>query len=204
MEHANRAQDSTPDVVSSRTFKLIAGRGTLINPSDESRNIAFKVETVNHLLGHLSEALQQTEAEEDVQRIFEEAGYAAALVFGERIHEKWGLEHPEDSLRERVDRWCLFDSDVGWGRLVNELEIDEETDRISGAVRLLDNFQTYKRVEGSYPDCYLMHGYVRGVLEVLTDGTPLAVECDQDQCPLRHRRKKDCVFLVRSLPSSHE
>jgi predicted hydrocarbon binding protein len=196
INHADQANSASKESISSRTFKLLAGRGTLINPSDESRNISFKVETINLLLNSVAKAFTERHGVEEARAVFERAGYEAALIFGERIHEKWGLEHPEDTLAERIDRWCTFDSDVGWGRLVSELKVDEDTDEISGVVRLLDNFQTYKRSEGEYPDCFLMHGYIRGVLESLTDGTPLTVECDQTQCPLRHRRKKDCAFMV--------
>lgn len=62
----------------------------------------------------------------------------------------------------------------------------------------MDNFQTYKRSGGEASDCYVMHGYVRGVLEILLDGTPLTVECDRSLCPLFNRLRKDCVFEVRS------
>ena len=196
--HADYRRSSTKEAPSSRTFRLLAGRGTLINPSDESRNIAFKVETVNLLLGSLAQSFLERHSVAETQRIFEEAGYAAALRFGERIHEKWGLRDPQDTIEQRIERWCMFDSDVGWGRLLSELRFHDDTDSISGVIRLLDNFQTYKRSEGEFPDCFLMHGYIRGVLETLTDGTPLTVECDQEQCPLRYRRKKDCVFVVRS------
>lgn len=198
MTHADRRDTAVREVPSSRTFKLLAGRGTLINPSDESRNIAFKVETVNLLLGELGSSLRKSHTLEETQEAFERAGHTAALVFADRIHEKWGLEYPEDTIHERIDRWCAFDSDVGWGRLQNELEFDESTGSVTGSIRLLDNFQTYKRSSGEIPDCYLMHGYIRGVLETLLDGTPLTLECDKSMCPLTNRLKKDCVFQVRS------
>lgn len=196
--HTDRQETATKEAPSSRTFKLLASRGTLINPSDDSRNIAFKVDTVNLILGELASSLVEAEGLESTQAAFDRAGYAAAAVFAERIHERWGLEHPEDTISERIDRWCVFDSDVGWGRLVNELEFDE-SGQVSGGIRLIENFQTYKRGIGrSQPDCYLMHGYVRGVLETLLNGAPLKVQCDPSSCPLSNRMKRDCTFLVES------
>lgn len=202
--HASAQDAAAADTPTSRTFKFLATRGTLINPSDQSRNIAFKVETINNLLGSLAKALEGSVGQDDTREIFEEAGYQAALAFGERIREKWGLDFPEDSLADRVERWCTFDSDVGWGRLVNELTIDDSSESVCGAIRLLDNFQTYKRSGNQFSDCYLMHGYVRGVLEALCDGTPLSVTCDLAECPLLHRRKRDCVFLVRSADEANQ
>ncbi|WP_431241042.1 TIR domain-containing protein (plasmid) [Mycolicibacterium aichiense] len=196
--HADKHQTATKETPSSRTFKLLASRGTLINPSDESRNIAFKVETVNLLLGELAAALTSHQTMEEAQDAFERAGHKAALVFADKIYEKWGLEYPDDTVAERIERWCSFDSDVGWGRLINDLDFDEESGDVSGAIRLVDNFQTYKRNHSEVPDCYLMHGYVRGVLETLLDGTPLTVECDVTVCPLYNRLRKDCVFQVKS------
>lgn len=194
--HADSRTDDTTSVPSSRTFTLIPSRGTLINPSDQSRNIAFKVDTINLLFEHLAASLSQNQSLDETREVFEEAGYRAGTIFAERVYERWGLDYPEDTITDRIDRWCRFDSDVGWGRLISDIALEPDGETISGSVRLLDNFQAYRRKPGEFPDCFLMHGYVRGVLESLTDGAPLSVTCDVDVCPLHHRRSTDCVFRV--------
>ncbi|KUI26050.1 hypothetical protein AU195_13780 [Mycobacterium sp. IS-1496] len=102
MTHADQTGSGVKEAPSSRTFKLLPSRGTLINPSDESRNIAFKVETVNLLFSELANALLESHDLERTQEAFERAGYKAAQVFADRIYEKWGLEYPDDSIRERI------------------------------------------------------------------------------------------------------
>lgn len=136
--------------------------------------------------------------QDTARQAFFSAGYEAGRKFGDRILEKWDLDFPEDSIMIRVNRWCDFDSDVGWGRLTNNLAIDEQKGRISGVIRLLDNFQTYKRAEANHSDCSLMFGYIKGVMESLCSGVPFSVECKREQCPLSNpfKRERGCTFQV--------
>ncbi len=195
--HNEQHKKGKKEQPSSRTFKLLASRGTLINPADQSRNIAFKVETINLIMSSLGSAIQKATDYETAQDTFFSAGYKSGKIFGDRILEKWDLEYPSDCIVERVNRWCEFDSDVGWGRLKNNLTIDEENGNISGSIRLADNFQTYKRSGLNHPDCSLMFGYIKGVLESFCSGVPFSVVCDRNQCPMDNPFKRDCSFEVK-------
>jgi len=196
-QHNERQQQRVKEQPTSRTFRLLTSRGTLINPADQSRNISFKVETINLILSSLGASLQNSTSLEKARDAFLIAGYAAGKMFGDRILEKWDLEFPADNIVDRLNRWCDFDSDVGWGRLTNNLCIDEQKGQISGVIRLVDNFQTYKRSDAKHPDCSLMFGYIKGVLESFCSGVPLSVECNQAQCPLSNPFKRDCTFEVK-------
>lgn len=194
--HHEKRDKHLDEQPSSRTFKLLTSRGTLINPADQSRNIAFKVETINRILETLGKELERNTDQATAHQAFFAAGYGAGRQFGERILEKWELDHPTDSIIDRINRWCDFDSDVGWGRLTNDLRVDESQGQISGSIMLLDNFQTYKRGERECPDCSLMFGYIKGVLEKLCRGIHLSVECNRQECPLTNPFKRDCIFRV--------
>jgi len=194
--YSEARKEAVREQPSSRTFRLLASRGTLINPGDESRNIAFKVETINLILASLGSALVSATDHETAATAFFAAGYGAGRTFGDRVLEKWDLEFPTDSIVDRVNRWCEFDSDVGWGRLKNDLTVDEEKGQISGTIRLADNFQTYKRSGDNHPDCSLMFGYIKGVMEAFCSGVPISVLCNREQCPMSHPFKRDCAFEV--------
>ena len=199
LANADKHKATEKEAPSSRTFQLLASRGSLINPADRSRNVSFKVDSINTVFESLAESLRETSGEDAARTAFADAGRKMAQSFGERIAEQWGIEYPDASLNDLISKWCAFDSDVGFGRLVNELNSDSDSDDLHGAIRLVDNFQVYKRTGRSHADCSLMHGYIEGVLEAFTSGFPVRVECDKGECPLTRRMKRDCVFNVTTV-----
>lgn len=123
-----------------RTFSHEAERGTLINPSDGTRNVSFKVETFQLLLmglkGGYKDIIAKVEkesingAEESVGKnnkaakplikqewfigLLRASGMRCGERFGQALEKDWsGIELSQD---EKIKRWCEFDSDVGFGR----------------------------------------------------------------------------------------
>lgn len=112
-----------------RIFRLEVNTGALINPNDESRNVSFKVETFQRLLEGLESSLVGTES---VQRGNEgsstfsigldNAGVKCGEAFGAKMNAKWnemdffGNRLTVIGIEQKLQKWCEFDSDVGFGR----------------------------------------------------------------------------------------
>jgi len=130
-----------------RPFEWIKFRGMLINASDSSRNISFKVESMVRVFDTIYKAITTwCEPNEEGRRalafaggqhagvvvakdsvsagikklagqILFEAGYASGSRFGWTMHEIFQKQPRELDLADKIRKWCDFDSDVGFGLL---------------------------------------------------------------------------------------
>lgn len=180
-----------------KTFNYLENRGLIINPSDESRNISFKVESINSIFETIVQEL--TAGNHDIGSIFHKSGYASGEKFGAIMNEKWELTKDDISLEDKISKWCQFDSDVGWGKLSNKTNIDYENFDISGSIELNENFQAYKRLSKNLEDCELMKGYISGVLQHLLSGLETTIECDMSKCPRQNPFHKKCIFNISKV-----
>jgi predicted hydrocarbon binding protein len=205
--------------VDKREFEWIRYRGMLINKHDESRNIAFKVETFDNILATiydginsqvkiLNENLKNKKSEEDLRKIPKtiilNAGYLSGLKFGWKMHEIIQRQNESLELSEKIEKWCTFDSDVGFGKL--ELINDDETaldysmvnsSGIRFKIKLSDNFVVYQRDEGHVNLCSFVAGYIQGVLEKVTQ-QPLIVQHLPTDCEQFEAGNNYCVFRLRT------
>ena len=180
----------------SRIFLYQKSRGVLINDADNSRNIAFKVETINNIFHAIHREIEKISDSQMATNIFRISGCEAGSSFGSLMSQKWDLENEFMSLGDKVKRWCEFDSDVGWGKFENQLQIVDEEESFSGKVLLIESFQVYKKGKSEPAECLFMVGYTQGVLEQIFGGNKLDVTCDMSVCPLKNPLKKICVFCV--------
>ena len=187
-------ENSNKNNIQQKVFTYSQNRGLIINPSDESRNISFKVESINFIFETIVKEL--TNGNHDIGSVFYKSGFASGEKFGAVMNEKWELQKDDLSLEDKISLWCQFDSDVGWGKLSNNINIDYENFDISGYIELNENFQSYKRVSKSIEDCELMKGYISGVLEQLLSGLETKIECDMFKCPRKNPFHKKCIFNI--------
>lgn len=170
-------------------------RGLIINQSDGTRNISYKVETINRMLSVVYEKVTALASEEDANSVLYDMGYDSGSAFGCIINGRWELEN-NLSLNDKITMWCDFDSEVGWGRFVNNLKIDEEEGTISGTIDINENFLCYNRKKGDVKICVFLKGYCEGVLEELLGGQQVKLTCAGNICPLRNALKKKCSYEV--------
>ena len=168
-----------------RIFRLEVSTGALINPNDDSRNVSFKVDTFQRLLHGLESTLVQSVSGKKNEKTghswfsssLDNAGVACGEAFGEKLKEKWDEmdyygNRTRIGIEERLQKWCEFDSDVGFGRfeVVSGTLILDPNFR-DCVIRLHESFlspatDTFNKLKDD-PDHRFqnfLRGYVQGVM----------------------------------------
>ena len=180
-----------------KTFRYIKERGIIVNPEDGSRNVSYKVETLNNMLATIADKVAVHSDQKAALNILHESGYVGGKQFGQVMNEQWELEDAQMTLEQKVSKWCEFDSDVGWGKFSNDLSIDEDEDDLDGKIVIHENFLCHKRKKNDSFICEYMQGYVEGVIEELLGGIEVEVACDMDACPQLKPLKKKCLCAIK-------
>jgi predicted hydrocarbon binding protein len=196
-----------------KVFKLNPETGEMIHPEDKSRNVSFKAATFGVMLGHIcSESATRfipnptteehsydmfTQMKSRLNSILEKAGYDAGINFGGALTEAYP---DKKSRKERIDLWCSFDTDVGWGKFEDHLNIDEETGAADGKIVLHSNFLIVDRGADDFNICSLMKGYIKGVLQkLLNRQVQVRHEPTQGHCGQGSGEEKPCDFIVSTV-----
>lgn len=179
-----------------KIFKYLPERGLIVNPNDNSRNISLKVETLNMIFDIIFDEIRSITDENTSEEILRKAGYESGKNFGSIMNEKWELDHETVSLNEKISLWCEFDSDVGWGKFINNLSINENDGFIEGSLIISENFLTYQRKKNENPICCFIKGYCEGVLEQILGGIDIEIGCNKDSCPQKSAFKKQCSLQI--------
>lgn len=175
---------------------LIRERGIIVNQSDESRNVSYKVDTINRMLTVVYNKTKEMADEKAAEEMLFDMGYDSGSAFGRVMNDRWEMEKENVTYEEKFQRWCDFDSEVGWGRFKTTLSVDEEEGVINGSLEIKENFLCHNRKKNDVKLCSFMKGYCEGVLEELLGGLPVTVVCTTEQCPLKNAFKKTCKFRV--------
>jgi hypothetical protein len=159
--------------------------GKMVNPSDESRNVAFKVDTIRAVFEQIRRRMRESGmSDELLDKALIDGGRQAGDAFGAAITASLGDSSPA----ERLNAWCTFDTEVGFGHL-QSAEVDRQAGwpEASDAyqVRITDPFLTITGGGGK-----VLEGYTIGVLcqilpttaDVLSNATPPVV-LDENQRP---------------------
>lgn len=171
----------------------------LIN-ADGSRNIAFKVETFVRIMATLYEEFvkqlgrSNADASRIASTIIAKAGYKSGGTFGWAMRESFQQNRKPLNLRQKIDKWCDFDSDVGFGLLKPDGDI-ESSDDLSFGIKLENNFVVHKRDTDRVNLCSFMAGYIQGVLERITE-RPLKVTHKSNECEQVQPEQDFCIFHV--------
>jgi predicted hydrocarbon binding protein len=173
---------------------LIKERGIIINEADGSRNISFKVDTINSMLESMYNFMVEKTDINEAKKALYNIGYEGGKKFGEAMNKKWELENM--SYEEKITKWCEFDSVVGWGKFINNLKINTDEGIIEGKLSIYENFLCSNRRKKDIRLCDFLIGYSKAVLEELLDGLPIDVICDCELCPQDNPFKKECSFKL--------
>ena len=187
--------------------------GVLANPADEEANVSFRVKTVCALLDDLHDelmsdvkgdgALEQQSDESHMSASTSSRAGAALRRSGRSTGERFGgsLAHRLDTMlseRELIERWCEFDSQVGFGRL----ELGALTLRDDGSVDVdidvIGNFLAMDRNPDKTADlCPFMAGYIDGVLSALLGLPVSATDHRPADCMRVDSSRAGCLFEFR-------
>ena len=207
----------TDEIEDEKQFVWFKKRGMLLNKADQSRNIAFKVESFVNILKTIYRGiLDKTRPLDDnididtiARQIIFNAGYVSGSEFGWTMHEiAQRKDFSDDDVSSIIELWCEFDSDVGFGMLslVNKEEVqhpDNNSKTLKYTIRLTDNFAVYKQDAKSLNLCSFVGGYIRGVMERLT-GQPMQVEHLPSQCAQIMANRNSCDFVVATNEKEYE
>jgi len=122
-----RLEVPTESLQSELVFALFKETGEVVNIVDNTRNVAFKVDTFLGLFRDLYTSLEKRLVKartpglssSSVKKTFEtsllEAGHACGARFGDSLRNLWLRERARHDNAFKVKNWCEFDSDSGWG-----------------------------------------------------------------------------------------
>ena len=175
---------------------LLKEKGIILNEADNSRNMSCKVETINRMLSVAYSNTKELAGEEAAEKLLYDMGYDSGSAFGRVMYERWEMEKNEISFNEKLEKWCDFDSVVGWGRFKSSIVVNEDEGTLEGHLEIKDNFLCHNRKKTDVPICGFMKGYCDGVITELLGGLDVNIECDEGQCPLRNALRKVCKFSV--------
>lgn len=173
-----------------KVFEYNPERGVMINPEDGQRNVSFRSDTLINLLGGIYEKVAEFKDVAIAEDIFYSSGYTGGKNFGERIKNQWDYGSTLDGIKLKLDKWCEFDSNVGWGKFSIEFDYDEENEVLNGKLTISEAFLVDKTSKRKI--CGFIRGYCTGVIETLLDISGITLICKE--CPLKSLFKNVCVF----------
>lgn len=206
--------------VSIRPFNWYKLKGMLINESDGSRNIAFKVDTFVNILTTIFLGISENinlkpldEKKKNLNKIAKEiiftAGYNSGTAFGWTMDEIIQKSDKVLTTDQKIKKWCDFDSDVGFGLLslypenISADEIEEvftekgfEFRSYKIDLKLSDNFIVHKRDSNDVNLCTFIAGYIKGVLEKII-GQPLSISHAPNECQ-QFSSNYFCLFHIET------
>lgn len=179
-----------------RPFYLVSDAGQMINPEDQSLNVAFRVDTLDSTLDSIFRKISEAAGSEQAQEALFDSGYGAADEFSTYLADRWT---PAKPVKLRLDEWCDFDSKVGFGRFFNELAAGET----AGSITLMNNFL----IAGPKTDsdlCSFMTGYITRVLKAIYNGKDVDVEhnLENDCGRYQNAAVPQCVFRFKVKDSA--
>lgn len=171
-------------------FEYDPERGIMINPEDRQRNVSFRTDTFINMMGGIYDKVRSLSSKEEADEIFFQSGYAGGSNFGSRLAVQ--MENSRMKNEERLEQWCRFDSQVGWGKFSIDVSIDEEAGTLEGQLKINECFIVDKA--GNRRVCAYIRGYCEGVIETLLGGVGVTLTCQA--CPMKNKFKSECVFNI--------
>lgn len=185
----------------------LRSEGLLVNPGDNEPNVAFKAKTLCAILDHMHDEVSLTGTAASMGASLRSGGESSGKRFGEAARPVFGEDLGEV---QRMEAWCRFDSNVGFGRfdLLGVVEIERRFE--SGLVEVTGNFLARDRKPHDPQLCPLLVGYMRGVVSQVIDlrgdeyERLAMVEIDHpdDLCMQMTPGRRSCGFRVTVRPGS--
>lgn len=187
------AENEAPHQHTKTVFEYIPDRGIMINPEDHQRNVSFRTDTLTNMMGGIfQKVVDITGDSEKAEEIFFSSGYISGKNFGERINNQWEMGNTLSDIRRKLNKWCQFDSAVGWGKFSVNIAYDEEEDILTGTLCINEAFLVDKGHKRKI--CTFIRGYCTGVMETLLDSVKVDLVCKS--CPLKSHFKNTCEFEI--------
>jgi MinD-like ATPase involved in chromosome partitioning or flagellar assembly len=158
-----------------RIFQRNPATGVLRNPADKARNVAFRADTFSNVLIRMAMSLKNEEirfgvdekkATRKADSSLKEAGSSCGENFAEQLLIKWEDEERKLDTKGKLDDWCLFDSDVGFG--IFSFSSTSEIP-FAGDIRLKNSFLQDTSRQYEVNILAFIEGYVSGVIKILTN-----------------------------------
>jgi len=158
-----------------RLFGLLSG-SEIQNPDDETRNVAFKVETFLNFLNTFYKTLEGStglgaRVDDVMNQALHGAGHQCGEAFGKALATQWSSGTNEEksySPKQKIEQWCEFDTRAGFGLMsYNEAE---KTLKIEKPFIMDTNIHVEKRDYTAF-----LYGYVKGVLTELLNTIAVSV-----------------------------
>lgn len=173
-------------------FDFYPERGIMINPKDHQRNVSFRTDTFVNMMRGIYEKIEAVSNSEEAEKAFFDSGYVSGKNFAEKIEEQWNIGFTFEDIKFKFNKWCEFDSSVGWGHFNSSISIDEQNDVLTGTISISEPFIVdYKK---KTKICGFIRGYCTGVAETLFNSVEVDLVCKE--CPLKSKFKTKCVFEI--------
>lgn len=186
---------SVPNKNKQRSFEINEERGLMFNREDNQRNISFRADTlINSFSIIFEEVSSLINDTEKVSEIFFSSGYSSGKRFADRINDQWPYGNSFNEVKEKLNKWCNFDSSVGWGRFFIDFDYNEETDSVGGVLRIEEAFLVDRN--NKHNICNYIKGYCTGVIEVFVRSAKIELVCKE--CPMKSCFKTACVFEIKT------
>ncbi len=167
--------------------------GIMVNPADSVRNVSFRTDTFINMMGGIYEKITSTDGEEVAQNIFFQNGFECGKNFATQMNSKLGSGSSVAEMKEKVQKWCEFDSQVGWGKFEANLDIDVQRETIGGNLTITEAFIIDTEKERKV--CAFIRGYCTAVLNTLLGHLDVELICKE--CRLKNKLRNQCVFEVK-------
>jgi len=186
------AEPTTPeDTKKTKTiFEYDAERGIMINPEDRMRNISFRQDTFLNMMSSIFGEIANSTDAEHARKVYYQCGYEGGCNFGNRLNQM--LDGSNLTIVEKLQKWCEFDSCVGWGRFRTDVALDEENGTLSGTLSINECFFVDKK--HNHRICSYIAGYCAGVIEALLGDIKVTLTCIT--CPMKNKFKSECIFDI--------
>ena len=175
-------------------FEYVPDRGIMINPEDHQRNVSFRTDTLINMMSGIYEKISEIADEEVAEQIFFNSGYISGKNFGERIDNQWNTGYSIEEIIKKLNKWCVFDSAVGWGKFTADIDFDEAEECLTGTLSINEAFIVDKSKKRRI--CGFIRGYCSGVMETLIGSVDVELTCKE--CPLKNKFKCHCVFDIKA------
>lgn len=188
-----------------QVFALYRRLGEMVNVVDNARNVSFRVDTFTTLLGNLRRHVERYIVEMRKKGELSNGGkaFAGALAlagqkcgdhFGDSLLDVWKRSRAQHPLARRVERWCEFDSIVGWGRFRSAPENLPNDMTNDFSIIVVHNFLA----SGKEPDlCPFMTGYIQGVLSQLLERQVKVSHSKRNCIRGGGKTRKECLFKIQ-------
>lgn len=194
VKEPNPVKNEREDLSKTTVFDYYPERGIMVNPKDHQRNVSFRTDTFVSMMGGIYEKVESLAGSEEAENIFFESGYVSGKNFAERINNQWDTGYSFEDIKMKINKWCEFDSAVGWGHFSSNLFIDEENDCLNGKICINEPFIVDHKKKRKI--CSFIRGYSSGVVETLLNSVEVELTCVE--CPLKSKFKTRCVFELKT------